>query len=180
MTLASRIEKVIELPEGVQVDIAGSKITVKGQSTLERDFKTDKVMVEKKDNTIVVFAEFPRKKEKALVGTVAAHITNMINGVTKGFEYKLVVFYSHFPINVKVEGKEVLINNFLGEKFPRKANIVRDAKVDVKGQDITVSGVDKEDVAQTAANLVENTGIGRRDPRVFKDGIFVSSKGVKE
>lgn len=51
-----------------------------------------------------------------MLGTIVAHIRNMINGVTKGYEYKLAIVYSHFPMNVKVEGNKIMITNFLGEK----------------------------------------------------------------
>ena len=112
-----------------------------------------------------------------MVGTIAAHIKNMIKGVTEGFEYKLKVHYTHFPVTVSVEGDKVLIKNFLGEKHPRIAKIVGNAKVDVKGQDITITGIDIEEVSQTAANLVLKTNVGRRDIRVFNDGIFLVSKG---
>jgi len=62
----------------------------------------------------------PRKKEAALVGTIYSHIQNMITGVTKGYQYKLKIVFSHFPISVKIQDKSVLIENFTGERRPRK------------------------------------------------------------
>ena len=53
-----------------------------------------------------------------MVGTLASHINNMIVGVTNGFEYRMKVVYSHFPIQLKVASDELIINNFLGERSP--------------------------------------------------------------
>ena len=107
------------------------------------------------------------------MGTVRSHVQNMITGVTKGFTYKLKVVFSHFPISIKVDGRRVLIENFIGERSPRVAKIVGDAKVTVKGEDVIVQGINVEDVAQTAANIQQATKIKRKDPRKFLDGIYV-------
>ena len=45
----------------------------------------------------------------------------MIKGVTKGFEYKMKTVFSHFPIKTSVEGNDFVIQNFLGERSPRRA-----------------------------------------------------------
>jgi len=111
-----------------------------------------------------------------MVGTFWAHIRNLIRGVTEGFEYKLKVVYAHFPIKLRVEGDEVIIENFLGEKHPRKAKIVGRVKVEIRGQEIIVKGIDKEECGQTAANLEQATKIKRLDPRVFQDGIYIVEK----
>jgi len=73
---------------------------------------------------------------------------------------------------MEVRGSEVVIKNFLGEKSVRRAAIVRGAKVDVKGQEVTVHGPDKEAVGQTCSNLLNATKITKRDERVFQDGIY--------
>ena len=181
MVLATKIEKSIKIPEGVTVEINKGTVKVTGpKGVVEEKFKLGKIRIESKNNKIVVGVHFPKKKEKALIGTISSKIRNMIVGVTKGYKYKLRVLYSHFPINVSVDGNKVIIKNFLGEKYPRICEIVGDAKVEVKGQDITITGAKKEDVGQTAANLIEGTKIRKRDPRVFKDGIFLVEKGVIE
>jgi len=89
------------------------------------------------------------------------------------------VVYAHFPINVSVEGKLVVIKNFAGEKTPRHAHIFGDVKVDVKGQDIVLKGLDREEVGQTAANIETATKIRRKDIRVFQDGVYITSKDDK-
>ena len=105
-----------------------------------------------------------------------AHINNMLIGVTDGFTYKMKIVFAHFPMTVKVSGNKVNIDNFIGERSPRLSNIVGSAKVSVKGDEVTITGVNKEDVGQTMANLEQATKITGKDPRVFQDGIYLVSK----
>jgi large subunit ribosomal protein L6 len=100
----------------------------------------------------------------------------MTKGLTKGFTYKLKIVFSHFPISVKVQGNRVVIENFIGERNPRAANIVGDSTVSVKGDDVIVKGVNIEDVSQTAANIEQATIVRRKDTRKFLDGIYVFEK----
>ncbi|MEM5801969.1 MAG: 50S ribosomal protein L6 [Candidatus Aenigmatarchaeota archaeon] len=171
--------KEIEIPEGVGAELLENKIKVSGpKGTLEKSFQlTKEVKMEKVDNKIKVFSESERRDVKALIGTIAAHIKNLFEGVTKGFTYRLKVVFSHFPITVKVEGDKVLIQNFLGERTARIAKIVGNTEVKVSGQEITVSGIDLEKVSQTAANIEQATRIVGYDRRRFPDGIFIVSKG---
>ena len=181
MVVAAEIIHNIEIPDGVTISINGSEIGVKGpKGELKRNFKNDVISFSKNDKEVILSTKFPRKKDKALMGTIAGHISNMIHGVAKGFEYHMSIYYSHFPMNVSVQGKNVIIKNFLGEKYPRTSKIVGNTKVEVKGQDITISGINLEDVGQTAANLRLASKIGRKDPRVFQDGIFLVDKGAKK
>ena len=62
----------------------------------------------------------------------------MIKGSIKEFEYKMKTVFSHFPIKTSVEGQKFIIQNFLGERSSRKANILDGVSVDIKGDDITV------------------------------------------
>ena len=87
--------------------------------------------------------------------------------------------FSHFPIKTSVEGNEFIIENFLGERSSRKAKILEGVVVEVKGDDVTVKGVDKERVGQTIANIERATAVKYRDIRVFQDGVYRISKGVK-
>ena len=168
------ISRTIQVPDGVEVNLAGRKITVKGEKgTLTRDFSSAQVSIDASGQTVRVWAEWPRKKEAALVGTVHSHIQNMILGVQKGFSCKLKIVFSHFPISAKVQGKTVLIENFTGERRARKAKILGDVQVKAQSEDIIVQGLNLEDVSQTAANIEQATKVKRKDPRVFLDGIFV-------
>ena len=101
----------------------------------------------------------------------------MVKGVTDGFSYTLKALYSHFPMTLAVQGNQLIVNNYFGERVPRSANIL--AGVDVKVQnktEIVVSGIDKEAVGQTAANIERSTTVKKRDRRVFQDGIYLIEK----
>ena len=180
---AVEVSKTLQIPEDVEVTLEGKKVTVKGvKGTLTRDFSYVPIKLELNGKTIRVWAEWPRKKEAALVGTIYSHIQNMITGVRKGFTYKLKIVFSHFPISVKVKDKEVLIENFTGERNPRKAKIIGDVKIKVQSEDIIIQGINLEDVSQTAANIEQATKVKNKDPRVFLDGIYVyeRSEGMEE
>ena len=171
---AIEIVKTVEIPEGVEGMLDGRLVTIKGEKgELTRDFSHAPIKIQLDGKTVTVQASWPRKKEAALVGTIRSHIQNMIKGVTTGFTYKLKIVFSHFPITVKIVGKTLSIENFIGERNPRKAKIMGDTTVIIKGDDIIVQGINLEDVSQTAANIQNSTKIRNKDPRVFLDGIYV-------
>jgi len=171
------ISRKVEIPEGVKVNIDGKRVEVIGEKgRLVRDFSNSPVSINIEDGQVVVYTDDTRRKAVAMVGTVCAHIRNMIKGVTKGFTYKLKIVYAHFPISVKVEGDKILIENFLGERAPRVAKIVGNTKVIVKKDDVILQGINIEEVGQTAANIEQATKIKNKDPRKFLDGIYVYEK----
>ena len=131
-------------------------------------------------NQVVLQTEWPRKREIGMLGTAAAHIRNMVKGVTQGYRYDLRTVYAHFPVTVKVDDKArvLKIENFTGEKTPRYARILEGVKVAVKGEDISVEGIDLKSVSQTAANIQDSTKVKKKDLRVFLDGIYISGKGT--
>ncbi|MCD6085334.1 MAG: 50S ribosomal protein L6 [Desulfurococcales archaeon] len=176
------VREEILITEGVDVEVSGKEVRVRGpRGEVVRDFGFARnVRIAREDDKVVVESYFAKRKQKALTYSIASHIRNMIDGVTKGFRYKLKVIYSHFPVTVKVEGDKVVIENFLGEKAPRVAKIVGNVKVTVTKQDIVVEGVDIEHVGQTAANIERATRIKDLDRRVFVDGIYVYEKGYAE
>ena len=114
-----------------------------------------------------------RRKNRSILNTGRSLINNAMEGVTKGYQYKLKVIYAHFPVTVKVQGKKVLVENFYGERSPRVAEIVGDTKAEVQGEDIILNGVSLQDIGQTAANLEQATLVKRKDQRVFLDGVYV-------
>lgn len=169
------VEKELIVPEDVNIEVENKHVKVSGKKgELKREFKHFfDIKVEKKDNKIIVSSKSERRKVKATVGTIISHIKNMIKGVTEGFTYKMRIIYSHFPITVDIKGDTVLIQNFLGENKPRAARILGDTKVEVKGQDIILTGIDKEDVSQTAGNIETATRITGKDRRIYQDGCFI-------
>jgi len=171
------MDMTVEIPDGIKIELEKFKVKVTGtKGTLEKDFYSPlfakEIAIKKNENKILISTESKRKKIKAMTGTIESHILNMIEGVTEGFTVKLKMVYMHFPFTVKISGNEILVNNFLGEKTPRKTTVVGECKVEIKGDEITVIGINKEDVGQTAANLEKATWIKARDRRVFQDGIF--------
>lgn len=174
---AVEVSKIIQVPDDVEVTVEGRRVTVKGANgTLIRGFSHSPISIERDGKEIRVWAEWPRKKEAALVGTIYSHIQNMITGVRTGFTRKLKIVFSHFPISVKVQDKNVLIENFTGERSPRKAKIAGDVQIKVQSEDIIIQGINLEDVSQTAANIEQATKVKKKDPRVFLDGIYVYEK----
>jgi large subunit ribosomal protein L6 len=172
----------IPIPEGVNVTITGKTVKVEGQKgTIEREFWYPGLHLQKdEENEVVITSDSSRKKIRAIAGTYASHIKNMITGVQDGFFYKLAIVHAHFPMQVAItkEGDAVSISNFLGERKPRMAKIVEGVKVELRGKEIVVSGINKEAVGQTAADIEQTTRIKGYDPRVFQDGIYLVEKGV--
>lgn len=176
MVEAVVLREEIPIPEGIDVTIEDG-VTIKGsKGQLSRKFNYPNVVIKKDDGNVVLEANFPKKKDKAMLGTIRSHISNMITGLTDGFTYNMKIVYAHFPMTVKAGKDKVIIENFLGERYPRTAKIVGSAKVQVKGDEVIVTGINKEDVGQTMANLEQATKIRGRDPRVFQDGIYFVSR----
>jgi len=178
MVKIDRIEHIIDLPDGVSASIVDGMLTVKGpKGEVSREFQSSRVVLLQDGAGLIVRVDLPRRKEKAMAGTWNAHINNVVKGVTNGFSYTLRCFYSHFPLTMKVEGSVFVVNNYFGERVPRRADILSGVDVRVENKtDVIVSGIDKEAVGQTAANIERSTTVKNRDRRVFQDGIYRVAK----
>lgn len=176
MAQAAILREKIPIPPEVKVTINHEIMVKSPKGELKREFKHQNIKILIEDDNIVIEAHFPKKKDKAMLGTIKSHITNMIKGLTEGFNYKMKIVYAHFPMTVKTTKKKVTIENFLGERHPRTAKILGETQVKIKGDEVTVSGINKEEVGQTMANIEQATKIKGRDPRVFQDGIYLVSK----
>lgn len=171
------ITRQVEIPPGVNVTLEGSQLTVSGpKGTLARDVRFPQVDVRVEGGEVVVSTASDKKRFLAMSGTLEAHVKNMVRGVTEGYEYRMKVVYSHFPIQLKQQGNRLEINNFLGEKQPRLAKIIEGVSVRVGNDEVTLTGIDKEKVGNTAANIEHATRITKRDPRVFQDGIYITER----
>jgi large subunit ribosomal protein L6 len=176
--MAGVMVKKIKVPEEVRVTVQGPKVTLKGpRGELSKEFKSHRIKLTNEGNIIKIEGTPKNQQTDILVETTAAHIRNMSEGLLFGYEYKMKVVYSHFPMSLVVDKGIVNIKNFLGEKFPRKAQVVGSTKVEVKGQDITVSGIDKDAVGQTASNIEKKTKVKNKDIRRYQDGVFVTEMG---
>jgi len=168
------VENIIEVPEEVNLTLNGYKVAVTGPNgTVTRDFRHSQLNLSYNNNLLRIWAENPRKKQASLVNTIASHVKNMIKGVTAGFTYRLKIVFIHFPLTINIQENEIIINNFVGERKARVAQICGDVEIKVEGDDIIVTGNDIENVAQTAANIQQSTKIRNKDLRKFLDGIYV-------
>ncbi len=171
----NRVE--IEIPDDVSAEIDHLELTVEGPNgSVTRRLWYPDIDVSVEDGAVVIASENADAKTNATVGTFESHVSNMIHGVTDGWEYKMEVFYAHFPMQVNVEGDEVVIENFLGERAARRAPIRGDTDVQVDGETVTLSGSDKEAVGQTAADIEQLTKVTDKDTRVFQDGVYIVEK----
>ncbi len=145
----------VPIPEDVELEIEEKRICVKGPlGQLEKDFSyAKKVNIFKEDNRVVLETYFARKRDRALIGMLAGKIKNMIEGVQRGYRYRMHIVYAHFPMNLKVSENEVLIENFLGRRDTIRVKILKGVTVKVAKGEVIVEGLDKEAVGQTAANL---------------------------
>jgi large subunit ribosomal protein L6 len=166
------------IPKGVKVHLDGETLVVEGSmGKAKRKFPTSVISIDgKKDPGTLTLLLKERKRTHSLLLSWERHLNNLTTGVTKGFEAKAKVVAAHFPMKVYTKDSYVMIENFLGEKHPRRALIVGSTKVEVKGEELIFVGCDVEDVGQSVANLERATHIRNYDPRVFQDGIYVTIK----
>ena len=179
MVKIDRIEHSVTIPEGVTASLSeDGVVSIQGpKGSLTRQFTNSNLDLFQEGGALIVRTDLPRRKMKALAGTWNAHLNNMVKGVTDGFTYNLKAVYSHFPMTLAVQGQTFVVNNYFGERVPRRSDILPGVEVKVSNKvEVTVSGIDKENVGQTAANIERSTTVKNRDRRVFQDGIYRLSK----
>lgn len=179
MPVTGLLDERVRIPDGVKLAVeADSTVRVSGaKGALARRLWHPRVSLAVEGKELRITCELPKRQEKAIVGTFAAHIRNMIGGVTHGWRYRMKIVYSHFPMKASVKGAEFVIENFLGERHPRRASVLGETQVRVEGDQVVLEGADLEAVSQTAANIERATKIKGFDPRVFQDGIYITAKG---
>ncbi len=147
----SRIGKQpIVVPSGVKVDFKGDLLNVNGPKgnlsfnvvrEIELKIDSDTISVIRKDDT---------KKTRALHGLVRALVANMVNGVTVGFEKKLELVGIGYKADL--QGNVLVLN--LGYSHPVKYELPKGISAEVDKQTlITIKGIDKQAVGQTAAEI---------------------------
>ena len=171
------MEITLNMPEGVQISKEGDTLNVKGPKGIARKvFRHPRVALDVSDK-ITISTSSKARKDKAVMGTWVAHMKNLLIGVENGYEYKMKIIFTHFPMIVKQENDIIIIANFMGEKGTRTARVVGDTEVKIEKEYITLSGPAKEDVSQSAANVEQACRKKKKDLRVFHDGIYIASKG---
>lgn len=171
------MKETIELPDDVSATVDHLDLTVEGPNgSVTRRLWFPDVGVSADNGVVVVESDSEDAKTNATVGTFHSHVQNMVHGVTEGWKYQMEVFYAHFPMQVSVDDDEVVIENFLGERAPRRTEIRGDTEVDVDGETVVLRGPDKEAVGQTAADIEQLTRVRGKDTRVFQDGVYITQK----
>ncbi|MEK6882528.1 MAG: 50S ribosomal protein L6, partial [Nanoarchaeota archaeon] len=147
--MRKEIVKKIEIPKGVKIDIDNMKVIIEGgRGKISRMFK-GRFIIEKGDNIIELKVKRATKKDKRLLNSAFSHIKNMIHGVSEGYTYKLKVCFVHFPISLSVEGKNLIVKNFLGEVKSRRAEILQGVEMKIDKDLVIITSADKERAGQT-------------------------------
>ena len=173
----------VKIPENVKVSFKSNMLNVEGPlGKTYKNFKKIPVDIQINDNMVSLKAQGTRNANYAIMNTARSIIKNILEGVIEGYTIKMKIVFSHFPINVKVEGKKVLIENFQGERAPRITKIWGETKVVPKGDDVIITGHVLTDVSQTAAEIENGSRVKNKDHRVFLDGIykFEKKKGIEK
>lgn len=146
----SRIgKKVIILPEKTEIEVSSGKVSVKGPLGVLSRVLHPVIEVVVKGNEVVVNPRRIDVESRALWGTYASHITNMIAGVNNLFEKKLIL--EGIGFKSEVNGDKIILA--LGFSHPVALTIPEGLKVTVEKNIITVSGSDKEEVGQFTSRL---------------------------
>lgn len=146
----SRIgKKLIPIPQGVVVEISENTLRIKGpKGELARILHAD-ISAVVRDNTIAIFPAQESKKSPALWGLSRSLVSNMVQGVTHGFKKKLE--FEGIGFRVAVDGKALQMQ--LGFSHPVRIEPPAGVSFTVEKNTITVEGVDKEEVGNTAARI---------------------------
>merc|ERR1712153_105819 len=171
-------KSTVKIPSNVTVELKSRMIKVTGpRGVLTKSFEHMSVdMFIDADNSSLIRVEkwFAASKELAVIKTTCSHVQNMIDGVTKGFEYHMKLVYAHFPTNVIIGkgGKSVEIVNFFVECL-EGVIVERDPQ---NNQELIFRGNNIDNVSRTCALINQECAIKKKDIRKFLDGIYVSSK----
>jgi large subunit ribosomal protein L6 len=147
----SRIgNKPIELPDGVDIKIDGNHVKVKGsKGELERSFN-DRIGIDLEDGVLTVTRPDDERESRALHGLSRALLNNMVVGVSDGFRKELEIQGVGYRATLKGNGIELLV----GFSHPVEIEAPEGITFEVPDQTkIVISGIDKEQVGQVAANI---------------------------
>ena len=155
----------INIPTGVDVNIVGNSVTIKGSKGELSHNIHPLIKIERVDNVLKTTTKNDSKFAKALSGTTRALIQNIVTGVSEGFERKLDIVGVGY--RAAVSGKK--LNLTLGFSHPVEFQIPDGIIIETPSQtEILIKGSDKQKVGQVAANIR-----GYRPPEPYK------GKGVR-
>lgn len=168
----------VQIPSGVKAVLSqnGSEVTISGKLGSTKKTVNTRLLSVSIEGGKITIQEVKNKKLAKMAALAAqalgSEFSRAMEGVEKGLEKKMRIIFAHFPMSIEVRADALLAKNVFGEKKPRIAKIVGATKVEVKGQEVLVKGVDPYDVGQTAANIHKLSFARRKDSRVFQDGIY--------
>ncbi len=149
----SRIGKMpIPVPSGVQVDINGDEVSVKGpRGELKRRIPTE-IRIHQEDGRLLVTRSSDQPRHRALHGLIRSLLANMVTGVDQGFTKTLEIQGTGY--RAQKQGDKVVIQ--VGYSHPVEVDPPAEINFEVEGTSrILVQGIDRELVGQVAANIRE-------------------------
>lgn len=147
----SRVAKYpVELPQGVDVTIAGGEVSVKGPLGTLKQALLPSVTIEKEGSSLQVKAVAGAVNAGAMSGTQRALLNNMVIGVSKGFERKLTLV----GVGYRAQAQGDKLNLSLGFSHPVVHDMPQGIKVETPTQtEIIIKGINKQVVGQVAAEI---------------------------
>lgn len=177
----AKIAKEIELPDSISATISEKLLIIKGpKGEVKRELKQRNILLKVDNNKIMLESRGETKEDKKMIGSLVAHINNMVKGCLQSHTYILKICPGHFPMNVSVSNNKLIVKNFLGEKVPRVLQLKDGADIKIEGDLIYVTSASKEIAGQVSADIEQLTRRPGYDSRVFQDGCYIISKDGKE
>lgn len=170
-----------QLPEGFEAsyDDGTLRVEAKGEE-VERKMEHALIDIKVSGEEVIFSTDEKRRDIQSIAKTYQSHLENMVEGLQEDHVYKMKGVYAHFPMTIKTEDNQLVIENFMGERKERTVEIADNVDVQVDGEDLEVRGPDKEKVGMTAGRIEQECKKGNRDPRTFQDGVYITSKGDEE
>ena len=162
----SRIAKApIEIPSGVEVKVTGQNVSIKGSKGAFNYAVHQEVTVTQEGNALKVGLSSSKSKDYSMAGTMRSLLSNMVQGVSQGFERKLELV----GVGYRAKAQGAKLNLTLGFSHPVEYAIPAGITVETPSQtEILVKGIDRQQVGQVAADIR-----AYRPPEPYK------GKGVK-
>ncbi len=142
-------KRPILIPKGVEINLKDDEIEVKGEKGVLKKKINSSISVKIKDDYLKLEPRQKLKGSKAIWGTERALIANMIKGVSEGFEKELEIEGTGY--DAKLEGKTLKLS--LGFSHQVNFEVPEDVSIEVKGNRIKISGIDKQKVGEIAAQI---------------------------
>lgn len=143
-------KKPIDLPDGVQIDVAGQAIKITGPKGSLSHLLHNDVTVALDGNVLNVVPRSEATLARAQAGTARSILSNMVEGVAKGFERKLEIV----GVGYRAQAKGPVLSLTLGFSHPVEFPVPSGITIETPTQtEILIKGVDKQQVGQVAANI---------------------------